>query len=68
MLELTTPAGTISASTEVELASRWAVLELGGDWDAACGPLIEHTTVWEYVEALELVGNGSLDGYALRAA
>lgn len=68
MFELTTPAGTISASTEVELASRWAVLELGGEWDAECGPFIEHTTVWEYVEALELVGNGSLDGYVLRAA
>lgn len=66
MIELPTPDGTIRGGTEVEVASRWASLELGGTWDAECGPLSEHTTVWEYVEALELVGSGSLDGYALR--
>ena len=65
MLELITPTGTLTADTDVELASQWAALEHGQAWDETCGPFIEHTTVWEYVEALELVRDGHVDDHEL---
>ncbi|WP_371031320.1 hypothetical protein [Pseudoclavibacter sp. JSM 162008] len=65
MLELITPTATITADTEVELASRWAALEHGDDWDADVIPLVEHSTVWAYVEALELVRDGHVDEHEL---
>ncbi len=65
MLELITPTATLTADTEVELASRWAALEHGDDWEADVIPLVEHTIVWAYVEALELVRDGHIDDHKL---
>ncbi|MFB9285740.1 hypothetical protein [Pseudoclavibacter helvolus] len=65
MLELITPTATLTTDTEVELASKWAALEHGQAWDDACGPFIEHSTVWAYVEALELVRDGHVDDHEL---
>ena len=65
MLELITPTATLTADTEVELASRWAALEHGDDWEADVIPLVEHSTVWAYVEALDLVRDGHVDDHQL---
>lgn len=65
MLELITPTATLTADTDVELASRWAALEHGDDWEADVIPLVEHSTVWEYVEALGLVRDGQVDDHEL---
>ncbi len=65
MLELITPTATLTADSEVELASWWAALEHGDDWEADVIPLVEHTTVWAYVEALELVRDGHVDDHEL---
>ncbi|WP_394255404.1 hypothetical protein [Pseudoclavibacter helvolus] len=65
MLQLITPTATLTADSDVELASRWAALEHGESWDAAVIPFVEHTTVWEYVEALELVRDGHVDDHQL---
>ncbi|MBB2959545.1 hypothetical protein [Pseudoclavibacter helvolus] len=67
MLELITPTATLTADTEVELASRWAALENGGDWEVDVIPFVEHSTVWAYVEALELVRDGHVDDHTLTA-
>lgn len=63
---LTTPAGdTISASTDVELASKWLDKQYGETWADGLIPFDEHDYMNSTIEELALMRDGIFPGYAI---
>ncbi|WP_440711648.1 hypothetical protein [Herbiconiux sp. YIM B11900] len=66
MLTLTTPDGTtISADTDVELASKWLDHQHGTDWDTGVIPFDQHDVIHSTIEEIALMRDGSLSGYTV---
>lgn len=66
MLLLTTPAGdTITARTDVELASKWLDKQYGDDWADGLIPFDEHDYMNSTIEELALMADGIFPGYTV---
>ena len=66
MLILTTPDGnTITAATDVELASKWLDKQHGADWAAGLIPFDEHDAMNSTIEELALMADGIFPGYTV---
>jgi len=66
VLILTTPNGdTVTAATDVELASKWLDKQYGNDWATGLIPLDEHDAMFSTIEELDLMRSGLIDGYAV---
>lgn len=66
MLTLTTPDGTtITAATDVELASKWLDHQHGQNWDTGLIPFDQHDAMNSTIEELALMRDGILSGYTV---
>ena len=66
MLLLTTPAGdTITACTDVELASKWLDKQYGETWADGLIPFDEHDYMHSTIEELALMRDGIFPGYTV---
>ncbi|QJU56286.1 hypothetical protein SCB71_21315 (plasmid) [Herbiconiux sp. KACC 21604] len=66
MLSLTTPDGrTITADTDVELASRWLDAQHGDNWADGLIPFDEHDAMNSTIEELALMQDGLFPGYTV---
>lgn len=69
MLTLTTPQGiTLTADTDVRLASLWADEQLGGEWDDGLSPFDQHTAMNDFIDDVHAMQDGEIDGYTVTAA
>jgi hypothetical protein len=63
---LTTPEGdTITAATDVELASKWLDKQHGEGWDDPLSPFDEHDAMNSTIEELALMADGIFPGYSV---
>lgn len=66
MLTLTTPEGdTLTADTDVHLASQWLDRQHGEGWEKGLIPFDEHDVMNTALDDLALIRDGSLTGYTL---
>jgi hypothetical protein len=66
VLLLTTPTGdTITARTDVELASKWLDKQYGETWADGLIPFDEHDYMNSTIEELALMADGIFPGYTI---
>ncbi len=66
MLILTTPEGvTLTAATDVELASKWLDKQHGEGWENGVIPFDEHDAMNSAIEELALMADGIFPGYTV---
>jgi hypothetical protein len=66
MLTLTTPEGdTLTADTDVHLASQWLDTQHGKGWEKGLIPFGEHDVMNTALDELALIRDGSLTDYTL---
>ncbi|MEV8241988.1 hypothetical protein AB0O90_17215 [Microbacterium testaceum] len=66
MLTLTTPEGdTLTADTDVHLASQWLDKQHGEDWAEGLIPFDVHDAMNTALDDLALIRDGNLTGYTL---